>query len=229
MKVLAKAVRDETGFPLVFIVDELDRCRPTFAVEVLERIKHLFNVPNIVFVIAVDRTQLEKSLKTVYGDIDVTNYLHRFFDFEFHLPDVNRRKFIDDRCKKHEINLKHNNITFNDVLANISTWHKLSLREIEQCIKCCTLILKNSEIDSQNTAFMTAILIVVKVKNRALYLKIINKKAYPQEISDFIVPPEYDFKMDKWGMGNFIDAIIYSSYRKEYFNQGERKKRLMKF
>lgn len=44
--------------PLVFLIDELDRCRPTFALSLLERIKHLFNVDGIVFVIAIDREQL---------------------------------------------------------------------------------------------------------------------------------------------------------------------------
>jgi len=43
---------------LVFFVDELDRCRPTFAIEMLERIKHLFDVPNIVFVLSIDKSQL---------------------------------------------------------------------------------------------------------------------------------------------------------------------------
>ena len=41
----------------MLLVDELDRCRPTYAVQILEKMKHLFNVPNI-FVLAVDRNQL---------------------------------------------------------------------------------------------------------------------------------------------------------------------------
>lgn len=40
--------------PLVFIVDELDRCRPPFALDVIERIKHLFSVPNVCFVLVLD-------------------------------------------------------------------------------------------------------------------------------------------------------------------------------
>ena len=34
---------------LVFFIDELDRCRPTFAIELLERIKHLFDIPALLY------------------------------------------------------------------------------------------------------------------------------------------------------------------------------------
>ncbi|WP_292455784.1 P-loop NTPase fold protein [Methylibium sp.] len=58
--------KNERGNLIVFI-DELDRCRPTFAIELLERIKHLFDVPNIVFVLSIDKSQVEVSTSSVYG------------------------------------------------------------------------------------------------------------------------------------------------------------------
>jgi predicted KAP-like P-loop ATPase len=33
--------------PLVFIVDELDRCKPEFAIRLIERIKHFFDIPKL--------------------------------------------------------------------------------------------------------------------------------------------------------------------------------------
>ena len=66
--------------PLLFIIDELDRCRPSFAVALLERIKHLFPIKHLVFLVGVDREQVKASVRSVYGDIDAENYLHRFFD-----------------------------------------------------------------------------------------------------------------------------------------------------
>jgi len=71
---LAESNFSSTKKPLIFIVDELDRCRPTFAIETLERIKHLFNIDHIVFVLGIDREQLGHSIKSVYGNIDVGNY-----------------------------------------------------------------------------------------------------------------------------------------------------------
>jgi len=86
---LQKYVSSNVGQkPLVFIVDELDRCNPHYAVKVLERIKHLFDIPNIVFVLTINKIELEKSIKGFYGsdEIDASNYLHRFFNIELTLP-----------------------------------------------------------------------------------------------------------------------------------------------
>lgn len=73
--------------PLVIFVDELDRCRPLFAVELLEGIKHLFNVRGVVFVLGMVVTQLGHAVKTLYGDdLDAGGYFRRFIDAVFDLP-----------------------------------------------------------------------------------------------------------------------------------------------
>lgn len=65
--------------PLVIFIDELDRCRPDFAVLFLERIKHFFEVPHIAFVLIIHRDQLEKSIRGCYGaEIDARTYLQKF-------------------------------------------------------------------------------------------------------------------------------------------------------
>lgn len=60
----------------MFIIDELDRCRPRYAVEVLEQIKHLFSVPGIVFVLSIDKVQLGNAIRGFYGSdlIDADEY-----------------------------------------------------------------------------------------------------------------------------------------------------------
>jgi len=76
------------GKPLIFIVDELDRCRPDYAVELLENIKHLFSVKGIVFIISIDKIQLGYAVRGVYGNdnIDSEEYLRRFIDIEYSIP-----------------------------------------------------------------------------------------------------------------------------------------------
>lgn len=83
--------------PLVFIVDELDRCNPAFAVKVLERIKHLFSIPNMVFVLSIDKKQLCNSIRGYYGSdlIDAEEYLKRFIDIEYLLPDPDLDKLCN--------------------------------------------------------------------------------------------------------------------------------------
>ena len=83
--------------PLIIFVDELDRCRPDYAVQMLERIKHFFAIDNIIFVLSVDKKVLCKSIKAVYGglEIDTEAYLRRFIDLEFDLPAPSVKEFID--------------------------------------------------------------------------------------------------------------------------------------
>ena len=68
---IGREIRNIQGFPLTFLIDELDRCRPEFALQLLERIKHLFEVPNVAFILFINKAQLENYITNVYGnDID---------------------------------------------------------------------------------------------------------------------------------------------------------------
>lgn len=72
--------------PAFIFIDELDRCRPTYAIELLERIKHFFELEGCRFVIASDSVQLAHSIRAVYGQgFNSERYLNRFFDAEFKL------------------------------------------------------------------------------------------------------------------------------------------------
>lgn len=72
--------------PAFIFIDELDRCRPTYAIELLERIKHFFELEDCRFIIASDSAQLAHSIRAVYGQgFASERYLNRFFDAEFNL------------------------------------------------------------------------------------------------------------------------------------------------
>lgn len=85
----SKAVAElaETAGRLFIFVDELDRCKPLFAVQTLECIKHFFNIPSVVFVFATDISQLAHSVAGIYGEgMNAGGYLSKFFDYQLHLP-----------------------------------------------------------------------------------------------------------------------------------------------
>jgi len=83
-----------SNLPIFIMVDELDRCRPNFAIELLENIKHLFNVPGVYFIIATATNQLCSSIKSIYGsEFEAERYLKRFFDQEFSLLQPSLDKF----------------------------------------------------------------------------------------------------------------------------------------
>ena len=74
---------------IVVLIDELDRCRPPYAIETLEVAKHIFNIDGVVFALGLHRQQLTASIKAVYGqDFDAQGYLERFFDLSASLPVV---------------------------------------------------------------------------------------------------------------------------------------------
>ena len=82
---------------LIIFVDELDRCKPTYAVKLLERIKHYFNNPNVTFIFAVDLSQLQFTINQYYGlQFNGYQYLDRFFDLVISLsaPDID--KYFDN-------------------------------------------------------------------------------------------------------------------------------------
>ena len=76
--------------PLIFIIDELDRCKPTYALNFLEAIKHFYSVKNVNFVLVTNMKQLENIVKCVYGTSESSNYLEKFYDLRFSLNNNNR-------------------------------------------------------------------------------------------------------------------------------------------
>lgn len=86
----------EEAQKLVIFVDELDRCRPTFAVEILESIKHYFDDDRIIFVMSVNKSQLIHTVSKCYGDeFDSNLYLNKFFDINIQLPQADARVYFD--------------------------------------------------------------------------------------------------------------------------------------
>ena len=94
---------DKLEKPLVFIIDELDRCRPDFAIRLIERIKHFFDIPKIVFVLVMNKKQFIMSIKHFYGYDDDSSkiYLDKFVDFE--IPLLNSKNIISKNISSFEI------------------------------------------------------------------------------------------------------------------------------
>lgn len=118
------------GGKLVIIIDELDRCKPLFAVETLEIVKHIMDVPNVIYVFALDIQQLGAVIKKVYGsETDATGYLMRFFSYYSRLPEVNLQASISSKLNNIQEIKKMSTLV--DNLASISKWMQLSARDIE--------------------------------------------------------------------------------------------------
>jgi hypothetical protein len=91
--------------PMFVLVDELDRCRPDYAIAMLERIKHLFEVDGVIFALALNTDQLAHSVRAVYGDgFGAAEYLTRFFDRVYQFDAADPRELVLSLLEAEPIN-----------------------------------------------------------------------------------------------------------------------------
>lgn len=134
----------ESEKPVVIFVDELDRCRPDFAVHAVERIKHFFDVPGIIFVLLVNRKQLAASVRGVYGEgVDAEAYLAKFVHLSLTLPkrlSLERGKpndntrFVVAELERYGFPQSTATQDFANALGLCSTVFNMSLRDLERAI-----------------------------------------------------------------------------------------------
>jgi hypothetical protein len=189
----ADQITEEKGSPLFFFVDELDRCRPDFALELLERIKHLFDVPGIVFILAVDPDQLRHSVKSLYGrGMDARGYLRRFVDLEYKLPPPEPGAFARFLYKAHNL---EEIIGGNQgpQVCEVAMWcceeFDFSLRVQKQYfmrLKLVSRVLKQRSDWSQVPWKFFALLVALRNGNRELYNDLRLEKEKKEEVRSLI-------------------------------------------
>lgn len=175
---------DEYNKKLIFFIDELDRCRPSFAIELLETIKHLFSVPGVIFVISLDKSQLSHSVATIYGEkMDTTGYLRRFFDLDYKLPNPNKIKYIEIKLENIFRNYS-NSSCFKQFLEAFILEYNFSLRDIDKLCYYLKIVLPIIDEFKRNDfakdmkmsviSYIYAYLISIKIKQPTLYKKIMD-------------------------------------------------------
>ena len=81
---------------VIVVVDELDRCLPTYTIKILERLHHIFyDIENVIVIVSMDKKQIEHSIQEIYGDIEVDVYLRKFISFKVSLDNGLAHSFID--------------------------------------------------------------------------------------------------------------------------------------
>ncbi|KAE9636431.1 KAP family P-loop NTPase fold protein [Aeromonas veronii] len=189
------AINHTPGKRIVFVIDELDRCRPDFALDLLENIKHLFSVSGITFLLVMNRKQLEESVKCRYGNgIDSVTYLQKFINVWLSLPRVSGKNQQDDGVKYLKTVFNSmiegngvNNVEVIQILQSIVRYLKPSLRDIERVLTYFAII-DNSSDDSMNDFYQNIMATVcfMKAVNPRLLDEVVSKRASSQELLDFL-------------------------------------------
>lgn len=195
---LTKLIAESKIKPIVIFVDELDRCRPTYAISLLERIEHLFNIEGIVFVLSLDKPQLCHSISAVYGyNFDAESYLRRFFDFEYQLkkPEIKGYvkslvtaleldKFLEPR-KKYE-QLRYDFGHLENVFLILAERLNLPLREIEQLLTSINLALRTAKEDQYVYPALLVFLVITKNKRPKVYRHYVSPSENEKEIVGYL-------------------------------------------
>jgi hypothetical protein len=165
--------------PLVLIIDELDRCRPTFAVAMLERIKHFFSVPGLVFILAVDLKQLNASTRKVYGHtLDATEYLRRFVDLELALPPAPVGPMVDamlSACGADGFfaGRSKDRRWVVEVMSVLSRHFELSLRVVERMVTRVMLVVRQTPTNHYMDPILTVFMIFLRLRDPALLRELV--------------------------------------------------------
>ena len=200
------ALRDMAGsvsqsgkdFPLVLMIDELDRCRPSYAVELLEVAKHLFSVDGIVFVLAVNRRELAHSIQALYGNsFDAPGYLGRFFDVDFRLPDPDRSDFIKSTIESVGIPRYLRRTSDRDGVRELPSLESLfetffgestvSLRTVARAVHHLGLVYASMADNRLVLATTSAVLLILRTIDRNLYYRFVGGLASDLDVVDSVV------------------------------------------
>ena len=193
--------------PVVIFMDELDRSNPKFVIKLIEQLKHIFEIPNLAFILTVNKKELSNTIKGIYGsEMDGYAYYKKFTTHDFtlypieKLNDDNLKTFIEETMKK------YNDFKMSDDFLNIAVKIvqslNLSLRDIEQVLDHLYYI-REKVIQEYNKEYL-----IICFFYRAVYLKEYSVFISMQEIleddpSKLINRNEYDKSF-----GNIHDKLI---------------------
>ena len=176
--------------PKIIIIDELDRCRPDYAIQLLEIIKHIFDVKNIIFLFLINRKQLESIVSTIYMNSNLsTKYFEKFYDIELNLPEANYKElnepefqvvnsFKEYRVDKNNFS-ENRDLVIQKIFLDIAFVIKnnlyfenndISIRSIKKLLKKFN-ILKDSLIEKEKEQYILMLSLIMHFFIKELDLK----------------------------------------------------------
>lgn len=219
--------------PLVFIIDELDRCHPDFAIRLIERIKHFFDIPKIVFILVMNKPQLIQSVHSLYGYSVETNgdYFEKFIDFTVHLS--------SEKCEKNYENIIKEQLFRIGELANkdevnefyfwvlaLQLEKKLNPRELVKKLNQYALLRTNE--NNKNLILISLMMTPLSVKHDYIryfetIIKILSNNLYLNK-RDFMkkhnLNLSFDTKFDAITDTTWVRDILKWDYKIEDFFMG---------
>lgn len=177
---------------LVIVIDELDRCRPSFALEVIESIKHYFDVEGVVFILAMQISQMEASVRLANGNVDAKRYLEKFYHLVARLPARMHeyrhdevRKYVNFLMEKMAVSVPTDHAKLSEILSNVAYLRKMSFRSLERVVASIALAgLGNIGRDVYQD--IVVICAIIRHEDSEFFRKIQSGSASSEDLIEFL-------------------------------------------
>ncbi|WP_205951071.1 P-loop NTPase fold protein [Pantoea stewartii] len=207
-EILSK-MHEESNKKTIFIIDELDRARPDYSLDLLEKIKHLFSVKGVIFILVMNRTQFEKCIEKRYGNIDSRMYLNKFINFFFTLPKIKQHDItrVNYYTKTTIYSYMSRLLSSNNVIEVGGVIHKTlcylldvngcSLRECERCLSLLSIFKPSTGFINYYNEYSSSLAFVI-------FLKVYNPK-----LLDSFIEKTTDFKTVTSKINIFNNSTVH--------------------
>ncbi|MCK9170000.1 MAG: KAP family NTPase [Treponema sp.] len=226
LRSLADELTGKTKKPLIIIIDELDRCTPSYAIRFLEIMKHFFEVDGIVFVLAIDKNSLCEFIKKEYGTgIDPDGYLRKIINIQYSLKIAdfsNVKRLFLQRNKILELNTRISDSYTGDFFGKyakfFANFYNLSVRDILRITDSMNLFMKiiGRDLDQQISDFTPYFLFifVLKIKRPFQFAEIVNNRsetALQQVISELHINRKDQIDFPIYNVIYCLILLVYKS------------------
>lgn len=196
--------------PILFFIDELDRCRPDFALSILELVKHVFDIPGIKFIFVANLEQLKAAIRKRYGqDVDADVYLEKFFKFSFvllskfgELPSDSSKhcafSLLESFGKENSLKIFYDSYSYGYLfIKKIVEHNDITLRGIQSVIQNMKIYMALRGVDSLKNfydgyQFVILMAIIMFTVNKNLSAQYINGDISREPVENFFgeIPDE---------------------------------------
>ncbi|WP_320176227.1 P-loop NTPase fold protein [Maridesulfovibrio sp.] len=210
LKTIGKELRERQNKPLVFIIDELDRCRPDFALDLIEKVKHVFSVPGIVFVLVYNKEQMCGHIECRYGaKVQSQIYLNKFINIETMLPKNKNisqlhyddsNKFIEFVSSRMDLRLDYKAVK---LLTFYSSKKDIALREVEKLLTSVSIAKSSLRKSLSEWDNLICGLCLIHLLEPSIFKKLLVKEQCWQECETFFefnsTPEHFDNQTGEFG------------------------------
>lgn len=198
---------ERANVPLVVVIDELDRCRPDFALGVVETLKHFFRVERLHFVLVTNLSFLELSVAHRYGVSDAASeYLQKFYDYVIHFEQSFDRngegsatRYVDYALSKVMVDqtLNRDRRELADDIKAIATAYRLTLRQIEGVVTNVAIALLAASEREFRPHILVSFLCGLKLLEPEIYKSVKRGKLSHDKFDHWIDRGDWSQSFDK--------------------------------